>query len=215
MSLGGYPIHRIRSVPPSLYNKGYSIWFWEVVDPFECPMEPLTDEFWGEKMNSYLVYGIMVPGFLVTDKGALLILVARKLKYSNSNKVWGLSLQQKHELFDLIVQIDFTQVGGFNLMNGALRMSAFQNFADIFKNHILPFKDENGKFQRKPDDESESRLLKPDEKGWVQCWNCNRKIAPGSGLVILDRYPVSDGTVLIMAICEHCETMLAVQAKPP
>jgi hypothetical protein len=215
MSLGKYPINRIKSVPPSLYKKGYSIWFWEVINAYECPIEPLTDEFWSEKMNSFLVFGTILPAVLVTDKADLLILVARDLKYTASDQGWGLSLRQMHELFDLIVQIDFKQAEGLSLMPVVLRVNFFKAFADVFKEYVLPFKDKNGKYVRNIFDESESGFLKPDEMERVQCSSCNRLIAPQNGLIILEKYTVSDGSMCIFAICEHCETMLAIRARPP
>lgn len=216
MMVGDYPITQIRHSIKSLLKQGFEIWYWFVGETaFECPMEPLTQEFWQKHRDARLAYGLILPAVDVRDRGDLLILVTQNLKQARHQRFGGLKVRQRYEIHSLLLEIDFTQVGGFKYMPVPMRLDIFRKFEDIFKNYLLPKKNDGGEYYREPAPSGGSELLRPDSQGKVVCPKCKRSVALGDGLIAMDSYPVEDGTMLIFAVCEHCEEIVGVNTNPP
>ncbi len=61
MLISGYPITNIKCRASSLADFGYKVWYWQLEgDAYDCPLEPLTQEFWQAKQNARLACGIFL-----------------------------------------------------------------------------------------------------------------------------------------------------------
>ena len=53
MLIGGYPITNIKCRASSLADYGYKVWYWQLEgSAYDCPLEPLTQEFWQAMQKS-------------------------------------------------------------------------------------------------------------------------------------------------------------------
>jgi hypothetical protein len=80
MLISGYPITNIRCRASSLADDGYKVWYWQLeCSAYDCPLEPLTQEFWETRKASRLAYGILLPALDERVCGDLLILATQPL----------------------------------------------------------------------------------------------------------------------------------------
>jgi hypothetical protein len=214
--IGKYPITKIDILPGSFANQGFQIWYWHVGgSSLDCPLEPLTPEFWQEKRRARLVHGLLLPAVDVRDRGDLLILVTQRLQHVNRKEFGGLTIRQRYELYALILDIDFTHVEGLKIMPTPIRIDFFKKFEKIFDEQILPKKDEKGEYHRELSSSPENEILRPDQQGNIKCPKCEQLVGIGKGLLVMDSYYVNDGTILVFATCEHCEEFVAVNIDAP
>lgn len=202
MSLGNYPIIKIKGIPPSLKKEGIDVWYWHYKGcAFDCPLEPLIAEYWEEKVQSRLIYGVALPSIYEFEGGDLIVLVSQVIKDAEDKNSWGISSQQKHELFDLIMDIDLPHVAGLSVMTKPMQLVFLDGFSEAFRKHILPIKDKDGKYYR---DNSEDYKIYPlDSNGCVKCQKCGRTLKYMKDLVFIGVFPLDDQTIGAVE-CQYC-----------
>ncbi len=216
MTIGKYPITRLNLLPGSFVNSGYQIWYWFVgMSALNCPIEPLTPEFWKEKRNALLIYGTVLSAIDKQDGGDVLILVSQRLKYVEKNGLRKLSVQQRQDLYDLIFHIHFLQVTGFHSVPAWHRITFFQRSEKAFDLHILPRRDKKGEYHREIIVSHENHILQPNSEGKFNCPKCHKPVGIGKGLVVVDNLYDDDGSIFMTSVCEQCDEFVALQINTP
>jgi hypothetical protein len=216
MTVGNYPITRINNAIGSFVEHSYKVWCWHIGgSALSCPFEPLTQEFWHEKRNSRLVYGLRFPGIDLRYGGDLIILVTQYLQYAKNKGFGGLTVRQRYELYSLIQEVDFIHVSGLKSKPMPVRFDFFNKCANDFVEHVLPKKNESGELYREPTSKSnEAIVLRLDGQGKIDCPGCKRKVMAGGGLWVLDNQIAGDEMNIVFAICEHCGELVEITLDP-
>src|SRR5512145_644550 len=108
MSIGGYPIYSINNSLAWAKEQGYKIWQWHTGgNAVDSSLEPLTHEFWLQKREARLAYGLCLPQSDLRYGGDLLILVTQRLDQAVQKGFGGLTARQRTDIYSLILKINY------------------------------------------------------------------------------------------------------------
>ncbi len=150
MLIGGYPITNIKCRASSLADYGYKVWYWQLEGgAYDCPLEPLTQEFWQVKQNARLAYGILLLNLDARAPGDLLILATQGL-YATFDQGFGhLTIPQILSLHRAILRLGFPQVDILRPLHFEDRLDLFKELETAFEELVLPRKNEEGEYYRR------------------------------------------------------------------
>lgn len=212
MTIPNWKIEKINVLPPSLESRGYQLWYWAIGRPYiYAPLRPLTQEYWQEKFSARLAYGIYFPEVAPEDGGGLLIMLSQDLEFSKIKQFGGPKKKQRLQLYDLIVEIDFNQVRGYELMPVSFRNEIFQKYEMVFREHVVPRKDHNGRYYRGYSDIEKYDVFHPDAEGMIICPKCKDSISVDDDLWILSKYTLEEKLEFINAICGYCKNPIGIR----
>jgi hypothetical protein len=149
MPLGDFPLTKLDALPDAMKRDAYQIWLWSLEgSAFDCPLEPLTQEFWQTHLESRLAYGLLLPTRDHQKEENLLVLISQKLTRAISRQYGRLPLRPRYQLFNFIMDIGLPNTEHLTSLHPFVRISNFKMFEEIFRSAILPIKDEKGKYRR-------------------------------------------------------------------
>lgn len=212
MSLEGFPITRIIYRRRSLADYGYKLWSWQLEGgAYDCPLEPLTQDFWKTRKGSRLAYGILLPTLDERVCGDLLILVTQSLSIAIRQKFGGLTVTQLYDLHSLILKLNSPQVGLLRSLKTEIdRLYLFDGLETAFEELVLPRKNEEGKYYRRlhrlePYDSTEAKGF-----GVGHCPRCDLRVAFGKGLDVIKAYRMDEETIFVLGACRHCQNIVTL-----
>ncbi len=216
MSLDGYPITRITHRRSSLADYGYKLWYWQLEgNAYDCPLEPLTQEFWETSKASRLAYGILLPTLDERVCGDLLILATQPLALAIRQNFGGLTVPQLCDLNSLILKLNRPQVVLLrSLKSESNRLHLLEGLERAFEELVLPRKNEQGEYYH--------RLQKLEPYGTTQaksfgvgyCPRCDLRIAFGKGLDVMKAYRMDAETIFVLGTCHHCQNVVTLSINP-
>ena len=150
MLIGGYPIARIKCRASSLADYGYKVWFWQLDGAaYECPLGPLTQEFWQAEQNARLAYGILLLTLDARAPGDLLILATQDLDATFDQGFGHLTIPQFLSLHRAVLRTSFPQVDPLRSLHFEDRLDLFKELETAFAELVLPRKNEKGEYYRR------------------------------------------------------------------
>ncbi len=207
MLLGDFPLVKLDALPASLGKQGYQIWLWSVEEgAFDCPLEPLTQEFWQTNLESRLAYGIVLPACDFQKEEDLLVLVSQKLSQSVSRQFGRLRTRQRYQLFNFLMEIQLPNTEHLTSLHPFVRVTYFKILEEVFRSSILPIKDEKGKYRRSTS--AGSVEVMPEGLSPLICPKCGQvRSLRGEGATLLSSYPIPEDDYVVRAfcVCETCE----------
>jgi hypothetical protein len=213
--INGYPIKNIRCRASSLADFGYKVWYWQLEgNAYDCPLKPLTQEFWQAKQNARLAFGILLLNLDTRAPGDLLILATQDL-YATFDQGFGrLTIPQVLSMYRVILRLGFPQVDILRTLQFEDRLDLFRELETAFEELILPRKNEAGEYYR--------RLYKledfdPTQAGILGvgfCPRCKQRITFGKGLDVMKAYRMDAETVFVFGTCSHCRNVIATAINP-
>jgi hypothetical protein len=216
MSLYGYPITRINYTRKSLADDGYKLWYWQLEDgAYDCPLEPLTQEFWRARKESRLAYGILLPTLDEREFGDLLILATQPLALSIRQNFGGLTVPQLCDLNSLILKLNLPQVTLLRSLKSEIdRLHLFEGLERAFEELVLPRKNEQGEYYRRlqklePYDSTQAKGF-----GGSYCPRCDLRVAFGKGLDVMKAYRMDAETIFVLGRCHHCQNVVTLSINP-
>src|SRR5512133_1405946 len=176
MTIAGYPITQVETIPRLLKEHGYQIWYWPVYgSALNCPLEPLTSEFWRKKRRVRLMYGIFFPAVRGQDRGDLIILMTQRLRQARGYSYGDLMTKEATTWYDFLL-------GGFlrvtNLGRAPIQVTEglIDRCETVFELNILPKQDEKGEYQRQLTISYDDSILPTDAQGMFPCPRCKQVI---------------------------------------
>ena len=145
MLIDGYPITNIKCRASSLADYGYKVWNWQLEGgAYDCPLEPLTQEFWQAKQDARLAYGILLFTLDARAPGDLLILTTQGL-YATFDQDFGhLTIPQLLSIHRAILRLSFPQVDIVRPLHFEDRLDLLKELETAFAELVLPRKNEKG-----------------------------------------------------------------------
>lgn len=150
MLICGYPITNVKCRASSLADYGYKVWYWQLEGgAYDCPLEPLTQEFWQAKQDARLAYGILLLSLDARAPGDLLILATQGL-YATFDQGFGhLTIPQFLSLHRAILRTSFPQVDLLRSLQFEDRLDLFKELETAFAELVLPKRNEKGEYYRR------------------------------------------------------------------
>jgi hypothetical protein len=215
MLIGGYPITNIKCRASSLVDYGYKVWFWQLDGAaYECPLEPLTQEFWQAKQNARLAYGILLLTLDARAPGDLLILATQDL-YATFDQGFGhLTIPQMLSLYRAILRLSFPQVDLLRSLCLEDRLDLFKEFETALEELVLPRKNEEGEYYRRLHKLEAFDTAQADSLGVGFCPRCKQRIAFGKRLDVMKAYRLDPETVFVFGTCSQCRNVVATAINP-
>jgi hypothetical protein len=215
MLIDGYPIKNIKCRASSLVDYGYKAWYWQLEGgAYDCPLEPLTQEFWQAKQDARLAYGILLLGLDARAPGDLLILATQGL-YATFDQGFGhLTIPQLLSMHRAILRLGFPQVDLLRSQHFEDRLDLFKELETAFEELVLPMKNEKGEYYRRLHKLEDFDTAHADSLGVGFCPKCKQRIAFGKGLDVLKAYRMDPETVFVFGTCSHCQNVVATAFNP-
>jgi hypothetical protein len=216
MSLEGFPITRINYRRRSLADYGYKLWSWQSEGgAYDCPVEPLTQEFWKARKASRLAYGILFPSLDEKACGDLLILATQPLPRAIRQKFGGLTVPQLFDLHSLILKLHFPQVALLRSLKTEIdRLYLFEGFETAFDELVLPRKNEQGEYYRRLHKLETYDTTQARSFGVGHCPRCNLRVAFGKGMDVMKAYRMDEETIFVLATCKYCQNVVTLCINP-
>jgi hypothetical protein len=210
MMLSGYPIKNIKCRASSLTDYGYKVWCWQLEgSAYDCPLEPLTQEFWQAKQKARLAYGILLLTLNARAPGDLLILATQGL-YATFDQGFGrLTIPQFLSLHRAILRLSFPQIDPLRSLHFEDRLDLFKDLETAFEELVLPRKNEKGEYYRRLHRLEAFDTAQADSLGVGFCPRCKQRIAFGKGLDVMKAYRMDPETVFVFGTCSHCRKVVA------
>jgi hypothetical protein len=213
--IDGYPIKNIRCRASSLAGYAYKIWYWQLEsDACDCPLEPLTQEFWRAKQNAGLVDGILIPNLDARARGDILILATQDLFTTLDQGFSCLTIPQILSLHRTILRLSFPQLDFLRSLSFEDRLDLFKELETAFVELIMPRKNEKGEYYRRLHKLETFDPAQAYSLGMGFCPRCKQTIAFRKGLDVMKAYRVDPETVFIFGICSHCRNVIATAINP-
>jgi hypothetical protein len=215
MMISGYPITRVKCRASSLADYGFKVWYWQLEDSaYDCPLEPLTQEFWQAKQNARLACGILLLNLDARARGDLLILATQGL-YATFDQGFGrLTIPQFLSLHRAILRLSFPQVDILRSLQFEDRLDLFKELQTAFEELVLPSKNEKGEYYRRLQKLEAFDTAQADSLGVGFCPRCKQRIAFGKGLDVMKAYRMDPETVFVFGTCSHCRKVVATAINP-
>jgi hypothetical protein len=215
MMLSGYPIKNIKCRASSLTDYGYKVWCWQLEgSAYDCPLEPLTQEFWQAKQKARLAYGILLLTLNARAPGDLLILATQGL-YATFDQGFGrLTIPQFLSLHRAILRLSFPQIDPLRSLHFEDRLDLFKDLETAFEELVLPRKNEKGEYYRRLHRLEAFDTAQADSLGVGFCPRCKQRIAFGKGLDVMKAYRMDPETVFVFGTCSHCGKVVAIAINP-
>jgi hypothetical protein len=200
MLIGGYPITNIKCRASSLADYGYKVWYWQLEgSAYDCPLEPLTQEFWQAKQNARLACGILLLNLDARAPGDLLILATQGL-YATFDQGFGhLTIPQILSLYRAILRLGFPQVELLRSLQFEDRLDLFKELETAFAELVLPKRNEKGEYYRRLHKLEAFDTAQADSLGVGSCPRCKQRIAFGKGLDVMKGVSHGSETVFVLA----------------
>lgn len=217
MPVGGYPITNIRSRVHDLVDYGYRVWSWQLEGPaYECPMEPLRQEFWEEQeQEERLASGVLLPSLDEQAPGDLLILVTQSLIGPFDGGFSHLKVDQLWALQRVLLKLDFPQISLLRSIRSRFdRHLLLKELESSFISWVLPRMAEEGIHYRRLQKLEISDPTQTDSLGVGHCTRCQQKITYGNGIHVLKAYRMDPETVFILGTCNQCQKVIATAINP-
>lgn len=215
MSFEDFPLVRLDALPTSLEKQGYQIWLWSVEEgAFDCPLEPLTQEFWQTNLESRLAYGIALPARDFQKEEDLLVLVSQKLSQSLRRQFGRLHARQRYQLFNFLMELQLPNTEHLTSLHPFVRVTHFKILEEVFRSSILPIKDERGKYRR-PTSAGSIEVM-PEGLSPLICPKCGQiRTLHAEGATLLSTYPIPEDqdTVRAFCVCETCEQVFSFRTN--
>lgn len=216
MSLDGYPITRINHRRSSLVHYGYKLWYWQLESgAYDCPMQPLTQEFWEIRKASRLAYGILLPTLDERVCRDLLIFATQPLALAIRQNFGGLTVPQLCDLNSLILKLNLPQVTLLRSLKSEIdRLHLFEGLERAFEELVLPRKNEQGEYHRRlqklePYDSTQAKGF-----GVGYCPRCDMRVAFAKGLDVMKAYRMDAETIFVLGRCHHCQNVATLSINP-
>jgi hypothetical protein len=215
MLIGGYPITNIKCRASSLADYGYKVWYWQLEGgAYDCPLEPLIQEFWQAKQDARLAYGILLLTLDAREPGDLLILATQGL-YATFDQGFGrLTIPQFLSLHRAILRLSLPQVDILRPLHFEDRLDLFKDLETAFAELVLPRKNEKGEYYRRLHKLEAFDTAQADSLGVGFCPRCKQRIAFGKGLDVMKAYRMDPETVFVFGTCSHCRDVIATAINP-
>lgn len=215
MTIAGYRITQVKTIPRLLKEHGYQIWYWPVRgSALNCPLEPLTPEFWREKRRVRLMFGNFLPAIRKPDRGDLIILLTQSLRQSRGFSYGDLTTEEAITWYDFLLR-EFLRVTNLDRTPVQLTESLIGKFEKVFELHILPTRNEKGKYHRHLTISYVGNILPIDVRGMFRCPRCRQAVSVYSALDVLDKYYAKDGTIFLFFVCSRCGEMMQLSIDSP
>ena len=116
---------------------------------YDCPLEPLTQEFWQAKQDARLAYGILLLSLDARAPGDLLILATQGL-YATFDQGFGhLTMPQFLSLYRAILRLGFPQIELLRSLQFEDHLDLFKELETAFAELVLPRRNEKGEYDRR------------------------------------------------------------------
>jgi hypothetical protein len=215
MLIGGYPITRVKCRASSLADYGYKVWYWQLEgSAYNCPLEPLTQEFWQAKQNARLAYGILLLTLDARAPGDLLILSTQGLDMTFDQGFGRLTVPQILSLQRAILRLSFPQIDPLRSLQFEDRLDLFKELETAFAELVLPRKNEKGEYYRRLHKLEAFDTAQADSLGVGFCPRCKQRMAFGKGLDVMKAYRMDPETVVVFGTCSHCRMVVATAINP-
>ncbi len=205
MALGNYPLRDFGAIPQSFSKAWHKVWLWQIeTGAFECPLEPLTQEFWREHVNASLIYGILLPTLDAQASDDTLVLISESIEKSHAAKPFGsITTAQRYDIYKFIHNSNLPNTGHLARMHHFARIAYFRSCEETFRMNILPKKDIQGKYRHASFVSAKPVIL--DGVSQVPCPKCEQPRHYNSGMIILGMQFEEAGTIKLFCVCETCE----------
>ena len=205
MALGNYPLRDVGAIPQSFNKPWHKVWLWQVESgAFECPLEPLTQEFWIERLNASLIYGILFPTLDARSGDDTLVLISESIEKSHAAKPFGsITTAQRYEIYRFAHDRKLPNTEHLTRMHHFARIAYLRACEETFRANILPKKDTQGKYWRASFVSAKPVIL--DGVSQVLCPKCELPRRYNNGMIILGMQFEDAGTIKIFCVCETCE----------
>ncbi len=205
MALGNYPLRNFGAVSKSFTKSWHKVWLWQVeTGAFECPLEPLTQEFWREHLNASLIYGILLPTLDSRTSDDMLVLVSERIEKSHIAKPFGsITTAQRYEIYKFIYDRKLPNTEHLVRMHHFARIAYLRAYEETFRMNILPKKDAQGKDRRASFVSAKPLIV--DGVSQVPCPKCEQPRRYNNGMIILGMQFQETGTIKLFCVCETCE----------
>ena len=215
MLIDGYPITRVKCRASSLADYGYKVWYWQLEgSAYDCPLEPLTQEFWQAKQNARLAYGILLLTLDARAPGDLLILATQSLDTTFDQRFGHLSISKLLSLHRVILRLDFPQVDILRPLHFEDRLDLFKELETAFAELVLPRKNEVGEYYRRLHKLEAFDPAQADSLGVGFCPRCKQRIVFGKGFDVMKAYRMDRETVFVFVTCSNCRNVVATAINP-
>ncbi len=215
MLIGGYPITNIKCRASSLADYGFIVWYWQLEGgAYDCPLEPLTQEFWQAKQNARLAYGILLLTLDARAQGDLLILATQSLDAIFDQRFGHLTIPQSLSLYRAILRLNFPQVEILRSLQFEDRLNLFKELETAFEELVMPRKNEAGEYYRRLHKLEAYDPAQADSLGVGFCPRCKQRIAFGKGLDVMKAYRMDPETVFVFGTCGNCQNAVATAINP-
>jgi len=214
MPLGDFPLTKLDALPDAMKKDAYQIWLWGLEgSAFDCPLEPLTQEFWKTHLESRLAYGLLLPAREHQKEEDLLVLISQKLTRAISRQYGRLPLRPRYQLFNFIMDIGLPNTEHLTSLHPFVRISNFKMFEEIFRSAILPIKDATGKYRR-PTFAGTIDVL-PHGLTPLLCPKCGQTRTLRENATLLNAYPVAEDKfeVRVLCVCDTCEQVFSFKTN--
>lgn len=213
--ISGYPITRVKCRASSLADYGYKVWYWQLErSAYDCPLEPLTQEFWQAKQNARLAYGILLLSLDARAPGDLLMLATQGLDMTFDQGFGRLTIPQFLSLQRAILRLSFPQIDPLRSLHFEDRLDLFKELETAFAELVLPRKNEKGEYYRRLHKLEAFDTAQADSLGVGFCPRCKERIAFGKGLDVMKAYRMDPETVFVFGTCSHCRKVVATAINP-
>jgi len=215
MLISGYPITSVKCRASSLVDYGYKVRYWQLEGgAYDCPLEPLTQEFWQAKQDARLAYGILLLTLDARAPGDLLILATQGF-YATFDQGFGyLTIPQFLSLHRAILRLDFPQVDILRPLHFEDRLDLFKELETAFEELVLPRKNEAGEYYRRLHELEAFDTAQADSFGVGFCPRCKQRITFGKGFDVMKAYRMDPKTVFVFGTCSHCRNVVATAINP-
>jgi hypothetical protein len=205
MALSNYPLRDFGAIPRSFSKSRHKVWLWQVeTGAFECPPEPLTQEFWQEHQNALLIYGILLPTLDAQISADTLVLISESIEQSHAPKPFGsITTAQRYEMYKFIQDQKLPNTEHLAHMHHFTRIAYLRTCEETFRMNILPTKDTHGKYR--PASFVSAKPVILDGIRQVRCPRCEHPRRYNNGMIILGMQLEDAGTIKLFCVCETCE----------
>lgn len=205
MALGTYPLRDFGAIPQSFSKRWHKVWIWqEETGAFECPLEPLTQEFWQEHLDASLIYGILLPTPDSRTSNDTLVLISEGIEKSHTAKPFdSITTAQRYEIYKFVHDRKLPNTEHLGRMHHFARIAYLRACEETFRANILPKKDAQGKYRRASFVSTKPVIL--DRISPVSCPKCKQPRRYNNGMIILGMQFEDAGTIKVFCVCETCE----------
>lgn len=205
MALGNYPLRDFGILPQSFSKSWHKVWLWQLqVGAFECPLEPLTQEFWQKHQNASLIYGILLPALYAQTSADTLVLISEGIEKSQAAKPFGsISTAQRYDIYKFIHDQKLPNTEHLTHMHHFARIAYLRAYEEAFRMNILPEKAAPGEYRRASFVNAKPFIL--DGGSQISCPKCKQPRRYNNGMIILGMQFEDAGSIKLFCVCETCE----------